>query len=181
MASLIKAPNAPEDALSGDTDFDDKGVGMVNMPEKYISMVLNISITAESEISFKGSELAVVDSQNNKYIGTLWDDFLHAWVCLGAEYQPGQYEDYVIFILPASEEKGNKELWFKGRKIASISEVTRRSDLPIISSKTVRGRVIKESPLGDSVMIKEGKLVDVGGFMTLSGNRKTIIEPKSDQ
>jgi hypothetical protein len=110
----------------------------------------------------------------------LWDDGLHAWVCSDAEYERGQYEDYVIFILPLSAEKADIELWLKDQKVGSITEARRRLDSPEVSAKAIIGRILKKSPLGDTVMIKDGRVLDVGSFMTMTGNRMTIVEPKKE-
>lgn len=180
MMSLVKAPSVPDIVLTGKTEFREGGVGMVDLPTNYVSIVAKLAISVQSTKTIKASELTIVDAQKKTHHGTLWDDGLQAWVCSDAEYEPGQYEEYVIFILPLSANEGHKELWLKDQKLASLTNVTKRSDIPKVSAKALSGRIIKQSPLGDSVMIQDGKLIEVGSFMTVSGSRMTIVEPKKD-
>lgn len=180
MMTLVRAPNVPNNVLSGKTEFNERSVGMVLLPSNYVNVVVKITISVQSKIVLKASELTLVDVQKNAYHGTLWDDGLRAWVCSDAEYDPGQYEEYVIFILPLSAMAGDKELWLKDQKLASITSVSKRLDTPQINAKAFAGRIIKQSPFGDNVIMQDGKLRDAGSFMTLSGKRMTIVEPKRD-
>lgn len=90
MMSLVKAPNVPDDVLTGKTEFNERGVGMVFLPAKYVSIVIKFAIFIQSKTTIKASEFTILDAQKKTYHGTLWDDGLHAWVCSEAEYEPGQ-------------------------------------------------------------------------------------------